>query len=257
MSNKVFMPGCSLPSYSLEGVASIAKYLKEVYPDMGAVQKCCGKPTSAIGQTELFKERYGQLQADFDKLDAQEVIVACQSCYAVIKKSGDNQKPVSLWKLLPQIGLPAELIGKAKNSDVVFTIHDSCSTRYESELQAGIRWILTELGYQIAEPEYTKENTRCCGFGGMVVPANPDVAKRVIQRRVEEFKTGHVVVYCSACRASMMGVGTKAWHILDLMFGPVVMNGDEPPVNVLASPVKSWFNRYKAKSGLIKCMSVD
>lgn len=87
MSNKVFMPGCSLPSYSPEGVASIAKYLKEVYPDMGAVQKCCGKPTSAIGQTELFKERYGQLQADFNKLDAQEVIVACQSCYAVIKKN--------------------------------------------------------------------------------------------------------------------------------------------------------------------------
>lgn len=85
MSNKVFMPGCSLPSYSPEGVAAIASYLKEVFPEMGAVQKCCGKPTAAIGQTEKFKERYGQLQADFDKLDAQEVIVACQSCYGMIK----------------------------------------------------------------------------------------------------------------------------------------------------------------------------
>ncbi|WP_375144737.1 heterodisulfide reductase-related iron-sulfur binding cluster, partial [Vibrio parahaemolyticus] len=102
MSNKVFMPGCSLPSYSPEGVAAIASYLKEVFPEMGAVQKCCGKPTAAIGQTEKFKERYGQLQADFDKLDAQEVIVACQSCYGMIKKSGGTQKPVSLWKLLPE-----------------------------------------------------------------------------------------------------------------------------------------------------------
>ncbi len=91
MSNKVFMPGCSLPSYSPEGVAAIASYLKEVFPEMGAVQKCCGKPTAAIGQTEKFKERYGQLQADFDKLDAQEVIVACQSCYGMIKKSGGTQ----------------------------------------------------------------------------------------------------------------------------------------------------------------------
>ncbi|MDG2648587.1 (Fe-S)-binding protein, partial [Vibrio parahaemolyticus] len=49
MSNKVFMPGCSLPSYSPEGVAAIASYLKEVFPEMGAVQKCCGKPTAAIG----------------------------------------------------------------------------------------------------------------------------------------------------------------------------------------------------------------
>ncbi|MCV5341027.1 (Fe-S)-binding protein, partial [Escherichia coli] len=111
--------------------------LKEVFPEMGAVQKCCGKPTAAIGQTEKFKERYGQLQADFDKLDAQEVIVACQSCYGMIKKSGGTQKPVSLWKLLPEIGLPEALRGKAKNSDVVVTIHDSCSTRYEKELQDG------------------------------------------------------------------------------------------------------------------------
>ncbi|MEF1192234.1 (Fe-S)-binding protein, partial [Vibrio parahaemolyticus] len=27
-------------------------------------------------------------------------------------------------------------------------------------------------------------------------------------------------------------------------------------VNVLTSPVKAWFNRYKSKAGLIKCMSV-
>jgi Fe-S oxidoreductase len=257
MSNKVFMPGCSLPSYSPEGVTAMASYLKQVFPTMGAVQKCCGKPTAAIGQADKFKERYGALQADFDKVDAEEVIVACQSCYGMIKKSGGKQKPLSLWKLLPEIGLPAELIGKAKDSDVVFTIHDSCSTRYESELQAGIRWILNELGYKTVEPEFTKENTRCCGFGGMVVPANPDVANRVIQRRVQEFKTDHVVVYCAACRASMMGVETNAWHILDLMFGPVVMKDSQPPANVLASPVKSWFNRYKSKAGLIKCVSVD
>lgn len=254
---KVFMPGCSLPSYSPEGVAQIAKHLKSVYPEMGAVQKCCGKPTAALGQTELFKERYGMLQADFDKLNADDVIVACQSCFGMIKKAGAKQQPRSLWTLLPEIGLPPELIGKAKDSDVVFTIHDSCSTRHERELQDGIRWILHELGYKISEPEHTKESTRCCGFGGMVVPANPDVASRVVKRRIAEFETDHIVVYCAACRASMMGADAKAWHILDLMFGPVVMRGDEPPTNVLASPIKSWFNRYKSKSGLINCMTID
>ena len=136
------------------------------------------------------------------------------------------------------------------------TIHDSCSTRYESELQEGIRWVLNELGYKTREPKYTKDNTRCCGFGGMVVPANPDVANRVIQRRVDEFETDHVVVYCAACRASMMGVGTKSWHILDLLWGPVVMASDEAPENVLASPLKSWMNRYKSKSSLIQCMNL-
>ena len=39
---------------------------------MGAVQKCCGKPTAALGQTELFQERFGKLQDDFNKVDAEE-----------------------------------------------------------------------------------------------------------------------------------------------------------------------------------------
>lgn len=257
MNQKVFMPGCSLPSYSPEGVAAMTRHLKNVYPNLGAVQKCCGKPTAAIGQADQFKKRYAKLQADFDLLEADEVIVACQSCYGMIKKANAHQTPVSLWKLLPKIGLPPELVGKARHSDVVFTIHDSCSTRYEKELQDGIRWILQELGYQTSEPEHTRENTRCCGFGGMVVPANPNVAERVIRRRVEEFKTEHVVVYCAACRASMMGIGTKSWHILDLMFGPVVMQDSAPPANVLANPFKAWINRYQSKMGLIKCISVE
>ena len=256
MANKSFMPGCSLPSYNPEAVKKTVEYLKSVFPDMSAVQKCCGKPTAALGQTELFQERFGLLQDDFNKVEAEEVIVACQSCFGMIKKFAKGQKPLSLWTLLPEIGLPEELRGKAKNSDVVFTIHDSCSTRYEKELQDGIRWVMKELGYKVAEPEYTRDNTRCCGFGGMVVPANPDVANRVIQRRVDEFKTDHVVVYCAACRASMMGVGTESWHILDLLWGPVVMKDDKAPENVLASPLKSWMNRYKSKAGLIKCMNI-
>ena len=256
MAKKIFMPGCSLPSYNPEAVKKTAAYLKQVFPEMGAVQKCCGKPTAAIGQADLFKERFGKLQGDFNKVGAEEVIVACQSCHGMIKKDAKGQKAVSLWSLLPKIGLPEELRGKAKNSDVVFTIHDSCSTRYEKELQDGIRWILNELGYKTVEPKHTRDNTCCCGFGGMVVPANPDVAIRVIQRRVDEFETDHVVVYCAACRASMMGVGTRSWHILDLLWGPAVMKNDDAPANVLASPMKAWVNRYKSKANLIKCMNI-
>ena len=257
MGNKAFMPGCSLPSYDPKAVKKIMAYLKSVFPELGAVQKCCGKPTASLGQEELFKDRFGQLQADFDAIGAEEVIVACQSCFGMIKKFANHQQPRSLWTLLPEIGLPADLRGKAKNSNVVFSIHDSCPTRYERELQEGIRWILDELGYKTAEPQYTKDNTRCCGFGGMVVPANPDVANRVIARRVAEFETDNVVVYCAACRASMLGAGAQAWHILDLMWGPVIMQGDKAPENVLANPLKAWMNRYMTKRGLIQCMNVD
>jgi len=247
MSRKVFMPGCALPNYSPENVAKTIEFLKAKFPDLSVVQKCCGKPTKAVGQADLFTERFNGLVEDIKYCEADEVIVACQSCMNTLKECPDYEVR-SLWSLLPEIGLPPEVVGKAKGSDVVFSVQDSCSVRDKTDIHDGIRWILTELGYSYEECERTRGNTRCCGFGGMVGAANPDVAMRVMQRRVDDFNTAYIVTYCAACRQSMLKAGGKAWHILDLVFGDVVMQSTAPPVDVLASPVKAWKNRYKTKS---------
>ncbi len=253
MGRKGFMPGCSLPSYAPEAVGKTVAYLKTKYPDLSGIQKCCGKPTSAVGQSEKFNERFSGLVSDFKECEVDEVIVACQSCMKTLKGSKEF-KTTSLWELLPEIGLPEELIGKAKDSDVVFSVHDSCSIRDYTGIHDGIRWILTELGYKISEPDKTRDKTRCCGFGGMIVPVNPDLAKKVMERRVGDFKTDFVVTYCAACRQSMILGGAKAWHILDLVWGPVVYSDSKPPEDCLSNPVKAWGNRYKAKKEIKKAL---
>jgi len=250
MSRKAFLPGCALPSYSPENVANAVRYLKIKFPDLSVVQKCCGKPTKAIGQADLFNQRFAGLVEDIKFCGADEVIVACQSCMKVLTEC-DDYKTTSLWELFPQIGLPEEMVGKAKDSDAVFSVQDSCSVRDMTGIHDGIRWILTELGYKYIEPDRTRETTRCCGFGGMVGAANPDVAFRVMKRRVGDFKTPYIVTYCAACRQSMLKAGGKAWHILDLVWGPVVYADTHPPEDVLANPLKAWKNRFRSK-GLIK-----
>ncbi|MCL2169103.1 MAG: (Fe-S)-binding protein [Defluviitaleaceae bacterium] len=253
MSRKAFMPGCALASYNPENVSKMTAHLKSVYPDLSVVQKCCGKPTQAIGQADLFNERYASLAADMRFVEADDVIVACQSCMNVFNKKGEFNI-VSLWELLPKIGLPKEMVGKAKGSDVVFSVHDSCSVRPYTGIHEGIRWILDELGYKHVEPEKTRDTTRCCGFGGMIVPVSPDIAKKVMERRVSDMTTDHIVAYCAACRQSMLKVGGKAWHIMDLIFGEVVHATTDPPFDVLASPAKAWKNRYRSKKMLNKVM---
>ena len=252
MSRKLFMPGCALPSYNPVAVSETLKYLQTKFPDISAVQKCCGKPTSAVGQAELFQKRFGSLVDDIKECEADEVIVACQSCMKVLHNCEDF-KTTSLWELLPQIGLPPALVGKAKGSDAVISIHDSCSVRTYNGIHDGIRWILDELGYKHAEPEKTRGTTRCCGFGGMIVPANPDVAKRVMERRVGDFPSNQIVTYCAACRSSMIQAGGEAWHILDLLWGDVVYANSKCPPNVLANPISAWKNRFKSKQ-LIKAV---
>ena len=246
MSRKGFLPGCALSSYNPDNVALTIKHLKTVFPDLSVVQKCCGKPTKAVGQIDLFHERFDGLVQDFKYCEVDEVVAACQSCMKTLSES-DKFKTTSLWELFPQIGLPPELRGKAEGSDVVFSVHDSCSVRDYSGIHDGIRWILTELGYKYAEPERTRGTTRCCGFGGMVVPVNQDVAKRVMIRRVADFPTDKIVTYCAACRQSMLLGGGQAWHILDLVWGDVVYSNTPYPEDTLSKTLKAWGNRYKSK----------
>jgi len=249
-TKRVFIPGCSLPSYNPEAVGNILEFLQETLGETGSILKCCGKPTKALGQIDKFKERYATVQAEIDKLGAEEIIVACQSCYGMFRENSPNQKVLSVWEILPQVGLPAHAKGIGKDSDVTFGVHDSCSTRYEPTIQDGIRWIINEMGYDIEEPEHTKENTRCCGFGGMVVPANPEVAKRVMKKRAEEFETNHIVSYCAACRESMETAGKDSVHILDLVFGEKYTEASTAKRSM--GPVKQWMNRYKSKKELKK-----
>lgn len=246
----VFFPGCSLPSYNSEAVGNILDHLQnKLDGEVGSLLKCCGKPPKALGQEKVFKERFKSVQEELDKVEAEYVIVACQSCYGIFK-TYSNQKVLSLWELLPEIGLPKTQVGVGKNSDVIFNIHDSCSIRKETQIHDGIRWIMNELGYNVEELENTRENARCCGFGGMIVPAVPDVAKRVMERRADETTTGHMVTYCAACRESMEKGDADALHIVDLIFGDKYMKSQAKKRN--AGPVKQWMTRYKSKMELNK-----
>lgn len=161
-----------------------------------------------------------------------------------------KQNVVSLWELLPEIGLPESQIGVGKNSDVKFNIHDSCSIRKQTKIHDGIRWIMKELGYEVEELENSREKTRCCGFGGMIVPAVPEIAKKVMDRRAAETTTGHMVTYCAACRESMEKGQTDALHIVDLIFGDKYEKSKATKRNM--GPAKQWLTRYKSKMELNK-----
>ncbi|MGL4344718.1 MAG: FAD-dependent oxidoreductase [Cellulosilyticaceae bacterium] len=250
-TKRVFIPGCSLPSYAPEAVGALTSYLQEKMPDTGVILKCCGKPTKAVGQQGKFKERYAELQREIDRLGAEEIIVACQSCYLTMSEYSPNQKVRSLWEILPEIGLPKEAYGKAKSSDITFAIHDACSTRDISAIHDGVRWIMSELGYQTEEPPHARENAMCCGFGGMVVPANPEVAQKIMNNRTSEIKSDYVVTYCAACRESMFKGGKKSEHLLQLIFGETKTSAT--PFNGLAAnPIESWKKRHDSKRQIIK-----
>lgn len=250
----VFFPGCSLSAYYPDAVGKLYRHLGENLDGVGALLTCCGKPTKAIGQQALFKQKLGTVLAEIRSLGAVEVVTACQSCYKILCDYAPEAIPglsvKSLWVVLDEIGLPKSVFPEHAccGGDKTVAIHDSCVTRDEDSIHHAVRNIVSRLGYGIEEMPNSRSLTRCCGQGGMIVPVNPALAGRVM-RRTAESQAEQIVTYCAACKASMTLGGKTGLHIVDLLFRE---NLQDKSLAKVAGPLTSWLNRWKTKRILAK-----
>ncbi|EJO5345975.1 (Fe-S)-binding protein [Clostridium botulinum] len=242
---RVFFPGCTLSSYSPELVLKTYEYLKEKLPGTSMLLECCGKPTESLGEQDKFNKLFMNVEKHIKNTGAVEVITACQNCYMIMKKYGKEIKVKSLWSVLQEIGLPKNAVNKGIDSEVKFSIHDSCVTRYEEEIQNSIRWIMKELGYEVLEGNNIRSKTNCCGTGGMIHAVNFKVSNAMMREAAKKIGQDYIVTYCAGCREAMIKGGAKSLHILDLIFKDTIATKDK--VIKINSPLKSWSNRLKTK----------
>lgn len=246
MTTYGFMAGCALSSSNPQRIKDTIAYLKPYYPDLVEIQSCCGRPTRMIGREDVFQQKFGHLTDLVNGAGIDNLIVACQGCLKTMRDE-DRFKTTSLWVKMAELGLPEACLNKAKDSDVTFSIQDSCPTREMTEIHEAVRFLLKSLGYDVAKSRLSGKNTFCCGMGGMCGVSNQTLSHEVAHQRVTSFKTDYIATYCATCTFAMGVGGGLAWHLLDLIFGPVVNLGDQPAKHPLGNPVKSWSNRYKSK----------
>lgn len=240
-TKRVFFPGCSLSSYAPDVVQETYQYLQDNLPGTGFVLKCCGAPTNMVGQEDKFENRFQDLIADVRALGADEIITACPDCtHNIIDHKPDDIKVTPLYEVLDEIGIPKERKGVAEGKTIA--IHDSCTARHFPKIHESVRNIAQDLGLEIDEFEHNREDTRCCGFGGMVLLANQDLSTDVMARRASQTDR-EVVTYCAACRESMAMVDKPAYHLLEFIFRDNWKAGAKG----LDNPLQQWFKRWRAK----------
>ncbi len=216
-SELVFYPGCQLAASSPDYVRQIYHYLcATMTGGVGLMLGCCGAPAAWAGQTALFQATMQGLEEGWRGLGSPKVITACPTCYSLFRQHLPGMPLESLWTVLDCSGLPAgnPPVQGAKR----LAIHDSCTTRYDAAMQHSIRNLLLKLGYQFEELPLNRDNTVCCGYGGLMIYANKEVAHKVINRRITESELDYLT-YCAMCRDNFAGQGKRAYHLLDLIFG--------------------------------------
>ena len=249
----VFVPGCTVPAYSPAAVENVTRHLKDCLGDenVGAMLQCCGKVSAFMGETAKFNERNKIAIDKLDEMGAEVIITVCPSCFKIFKATAKNQKVISYWDLMHDlIGIPESAKGIGAGSDVVFNIHDSCVTRDEPTHHESIRWVLDQMGYQWEEIERSKENTRCCGVGGMVCSSDPELYQRVYTRRKGDFNQDHIISYCGSCRGTFETADMDSLHILDLLFGEKTYMADQAKKRGYKDEAEMWARRLETKDRL-------
>ncbi len=246
----LFVPGCTVPAYSPSVVEKTFKHLRDTLDgEVGTLLQCCGKVTKLVGEDESFKRRNKMAIDAINETNADVIVTICPSCYNVYKETSDK-KVISYWDLMrEEIGIPESQKGIGANSDVIFNIHDSCVTRNVPSHHENVRWALEELGYKYEEMQNNRENTRCCGVGGMVCSSNPELYKKLYTRRANDCTQDNVLTYCGSCRGTMEAAGKDSLHILNLLHEGTYTK-DMAKKRGYTSEEEMWANRLETKRRL-------
>lgn len=214
-SRFIFFPGCQLSGSSPEHVERTYDYLRKHLSDgVGFMLRCCSAPAYWAGRDDLFQEGLGGLKKEWEAMGKPKMVLACPTCYMVLKNNLHEIEIISLWELLDEIGLPSI---PHPPQPVTVALHDPCTSRSEQAMQGSVRRLLGRLGYTLKRIELEGDKTECCGYGGLMSAANPDLARDTAKRRADETVCDWVT-YCAMCRDSLAVGGTPVAHILDLIF---------------------------------------
>jgi Fe-S oxidoreductase len=210
-SRAVFFPGCQLSASSPEHVERVYALLRRELGAVGLHLGCCGAPADWAGRSDRFASTLEETAAAWTRLGATTVITACPSCTRVFRANLPGFAVESLWTVLAR----TDTGGLAPPRRLA--IHDPCAARHDRAAQDAVRALLERHGVEVVEPDYTRERTTCCSYGGLMSFADRQVADELVRRRIGE-RDDDYVTYCAMCRDNFAARGKRSLHVLDLLW---------------------------------------
>ena len=209
--------GCSADRDSgRAGAIALAKLMQEAGEDfviLGDEEKCCGLYAYDLG----FRREYDRLENEnldtIKEAGIRKVVVACGSCQRIWRQYAKKAEPQIA--VLHGVEYVEDLVqtGRLKFSKTVpkkVTYHDSCHLGRGCGVYQAPRAILRSIpGVELVEMERNQRWAWCCGGGGGVPEAYPELAQWNAQDRMREAAdTGAELVLTSSalCQRSFSDV---------------------------------------------------
>jgi Fe-S oxidoreductase len=168
-------------------------------------ENCCG---SFLLRTGFKDDALELMKNTLKDLEGKKIVVSCAGCYNTLKNDYKELFGVEL-DVKHTSTLFNELIkqGKLKPKELFINIcyHDPCHLGRQCGEYESPREVLRSI-VNLVEMENIKENSDCCGAGGGVKSAHPEIAIELGQKRIEEAISTNADILVTTCSFCLMNL---------------------------------------------------
>lgn len=173
-------------------------------------EKCCG---SVLLRTGFIDEAKEQIKKNTEILKGERIITSCAGCYKTLKEDYEGLDVIHISQLLNDLINDGTLNFSKKDLDV--TYHDSCHLGRHCNVFDEPRAVIKSVA-NLIEMENIRENSLCCGAGGGVKSAYPEIASQMAASRLEQAKETGCETLVTPCPFCKLNLENDDMEVLDL-----------------------------------------
>ena len=173
-------------------------------------EKCCG---SVLLRTGFKNEAKEQMEKNAEVFKDQKVLTSCAGCYKTLKDDYDGIDVIHISQLLDDLIKEGKL--KPTKNDFDVTYHDSCHLARHCNVFDEPRDVIKSAA-NLVEMENIRENSLCCGAGGGVKSAYPEIADQMATSRLSQVKQTGCETLITSCPFCKLNLENDEIEVLDL-----------------------------------------
>ena len=209
--NTVFYPGCLTRYILAKETENYKKILNKLKIDFIMLPDilCCGSPVLNAGYEADARKLARKNFEIFKKYNTRKIITNCPACYKTLK---EYKEMIPDWNIEVE-HIITTILNHLRKKDISYptkekvTYHDPCHLGRHSGIYEEPREILNRLGYEIIEMRNNRQDALCCGGGAGLRVNNPELAKKIAEKRIsqaKDIKVKKIITPCPLCFTHML-----------------------------------------------------
>lgn len=208
----IYFRGCTAREKETSISDATEKLLKKAGIDYRILddEKCCG---SVLLRTGFIDEAKSQIQKNTEVLSDELILTSCAGCYKTLKQDYEGINVIHISQFLNQLINENKL--DLTHKDLKVTYHDSCHLGRHCDIYDEPRNVISKVA-QLIEMENNHENSLCCGAGGGVKSAYPEIASQMAESRIKQAIDSDAELLVTPCPFCKLNLKDHGMDVLDL-----------------------------------------